>query len=399
VKIFRGKADRGATAVVVALTLVVLVGFTAVAIDGGRAYGERRSTQNASDQAALAAAWAACTQQGDSAAVAAGLASASTNGFSTGVTVQRMSGSTASYEATVTAVQENTFGRVIGANQLTIESRAVADCIRNIWGGGYALFASAPPQCASPVELDFTGGGVEVYGQVHSNGDLRIVGNNADPSTIHGLTTYVGTNNSNNVNFAGGESRVPTQPDPFNVNINDYRPGTKLSDFQDGVNYFSYTGVVMAGQLEDGVRAIRAGSRTRILQSGVYYTNGEFRNLSLEMAPGVTATFVAEGRISISGYSNNSYYIGDPNKVVMFSNYQEPEGCGNIRAIQFSASSGTWTGLIYAPNGEVVMSMAEGTGFDGAIYGYFIDLSGSGYSITYRDLTEGGPTFEVALQE
>jgi len=51
-------SQRGQALVLIALAVVGLVGFTALAIDGGRIFSDRRHSQNASDTAALAAALA-----------------------------------------------------------------------------------------------------------------------------------------------------------------------------------------------------------------------------------------------------------------------------------------------------------------------------------------------------
>lgn len=50
--------ERGQSLVLVALSLTVLLGATAVAIDAGQFFSERRFLQNAADAAALAAATA-----------------------------------------------------------------------------------------------------------------------------------------------------------------------------------------------------------------------------------------------------------------------------------------------------------------------------------------------------
>src|SRR5438309_7427594 len=50
-------AQRGQAIVLVALMIVVLLGFVGLAIDGGRAYLDRRHLQAAADAAALAAAY------------------------------------------------------------------------------------------------------------------------------------------------------------------------------------------------------------------------------------------------------------------------------------------------------------------------------------------------------
>lgn len=50
------RSERGQAIVLLAVVIVVLLGFTAVAIDGGMIYADRRNAQNAADAAALAGA-------------------------------------------------------------------------------------------------------------------------------------------------------------------------------------------------------------------------------------------------------------------------------------------------------------------------------------------------------
>jgi hypothetical protein len=52
----RGRDERGAISVIVALTMVVLLGFAALAIDVGMVYAERAQLQNGADAAAIATA-------------------------------------------------------------------------------------------------------------------------------------------------------------------------------------------------------------------------------------------------------------------------------------------------------------------------------------------------------
>jgi hypothetical protein len=54
----RTSDDRGAMAVLLAVSLVALLGLTGLVIDGGRAYADRRAVQNSADAAALAGAGA-----------------------------------------------------------------------------------------------------------------------------------------------------------------------------------------------------------------------------------------------------------------------------------------------------------------------------------------------------
>lgn len=55
--------QRGQALILIALAVVGLVGFTALAIDGGNVFSDRRHSQNASDTAALAAALALARQE------------------------------------------------------------------------------------------------------------------------------------------------------------------------------------------------------------------------------------------------------------------------------------------------------------------------------------------------
>ena len=63
-------SDSGQTLIWFALSLVVLLGIAALAIDVGRLYGERRRMQNAADAAALAGAHELCQGRPDADAVA-----------------------------------------------------------------------------------------------------------------------------------------------------------------------------------------------------------------------------------------------------------------------------------------------------------------------------------------
>src|SRR5215208_8361157 len=87
--------ERGQALIMIALAVVGLFGFSALAIDGSRIFSDRRHAQNAADTAALAAALARVRATGsnldvngnpiqpaiDAATVAAGLDRAASNGY------------------------------------------------------------------------------------------------------------------------------------------------------------------------------------------------------------------------------------------------------------------------------------------------------------------------------
>jgi hypothetical protein len=59
----RTKSEKGQALILIAFGIVALIGFTALAIDGGRVFSDRRNAQNAADTAALAAALAEIHEQ------------------------------------------------------------------------------------------------------------------------------------------------------------------------------------------------------------------------------------------------------------------------------------------------------------------------------------------------
>ena len=391
----------------VALALILLLGMTALALDGGMAYNERRSTQNGADHAALAAAWAKCQGATDATAQQAGRDSAIANGYDGAaadidVTLTKVTGTTGTYEAVISSTSKTNFAGVVGQPTVTVLSRATADCTRRIWGGGYALFANGPPACNAGFELDFSGGGVYIDGAVHSNGDLRFNGNNGNPSTITELATYVGNEAYNGVTFQTGIETTSTQPDPFAITYASYLPANNVGR----PNYFYHPsgGTIDDKWLVDNGYADKVGGDTILKKSGIFFTTGAIGSMSLSMGTDLITglptkvTLVAGGQIgTITGKSNVTNY--DPNGVLMFSNHQPPASCSSAsnKAVQISASSIAWTGLIYAPNGEVQMSLSSGASVNGAIFGHSVNLSGSDFSITYQDLGGGGPEYNVEL--
>ncbi len=55
---FKMKSEKGQALILIVFGMVALIGFTALAVDGGRVFSDRRNAQNAADTAALAAALA-----------------------------------------------------------------------------------------------------------------------------------------------------------------------------------------------------------------------------------------------------------------------------------------------------------------------------------------------------
>lgn len=144
-------SERGQAIVLLVLVFVGLLGIMGLAIDGGRLYTQRRSVQNAADNAALAAAFAMCSSGN---AVSAGVASASQNGFTaspptTTVSIQTppTSGTYAGDDeyvvVTITSRIGMGLGRIVFSGTPEVSARAVARCTSGGGpiGGGNGLIA------------------------------------------------------------------------------------------------------------------------------------------------------------------------------------------------------------------------------------------------------------------
>jgi hypothetical protein len=118
-------------------------------------------------------------------------------------------------------------------------------------------------------------------------------------------------------------------------------------------------------------------------------------------APGVTVTFVSEGQIELNGAASITGFdpvvAGGTVPLLMFSNAGTPPGC-NINAIQYSGNGISWSGLMYAPQGEVKMASSSNVAVLGSIIAHSVEVSGSDFAITWQDDPGGVPRFTVELE-
>jgi hypothetical protein len=404
----RIRDERGAAAFMVAISLLLLVGFAALAIDGGLGFDQRRGTQNAADNAALAAAWEACNPSGGTTPQAAALAVAADNGYDDNdpdVVVTANAHGATEYEVIIQRVNDTTFaGPGVAADTLTVVSRAVAVCEQEPFLGGYAIFAGAD-SCASggAIELDLTGATKTINGGIFSNGDLKINGPN---TTVNGDVNFRGSFTSNSGVTAEKWFGSP-RTYPLELDIAEFRPGGARQTAEPG-NYFNSapsTSIDNGWMVSNG-HATGNNSNIVITQSGIYYspkTGNDAINLKgVTTAPGVAVTFVSEGEMHVIGDADITGYApvteGAYSPLILFSNAEPPGSC-STNAIQFSGSSMTWTGLIYAPHGEVQMSASSTDAtINGSIIAYSVTISGSNFEINWVDAPGGSPRFKVELQ-
>ena len=154
-------SERGQAMILIVLAIVGLVGITALAVDGGMYYADRRRAQNAADSAVLAASLARLRGQNYQSVA---LARAQQNGYeddgvksSIEVNAPPVSGpyegNSEYIQIVITSHYNTTFGSVVGIHELTNNVEAVARAKPPEYGPlmqGYAVVSLAPASdCAA----------------------------------------------------------------------------------------------------------------------------------------------------------------------------------------------------------------------------------------------------------
>lgn len=176
-------SERGQVLVIIVLTMFGLIGMTGLAIDGSRAYSDRRHAQNAADTAALAAALAYVRTPGED-WTAVGFSRAASNGFDDNETSNFVdvyhppiegpyTGNTNYVQVIITSHLDTLFGQVVGIRQVTNTVNAVARVdppVETELYDGNAVVGLAPHQCKA-VKYQGTAGTVLVGGGIFVNSD------------------------------------------------------------------------------------------------------------------------------------------------------------------------------------------------------------------------------------
>jgi hypothetical protein len=154
----RTNSQKGQALILIAFGIVALVGFTALAVDGGRIMSDRRHAQNAADTAVLASALSKVN--GETTYKTKGTDRATSNGYTTGVnnrTVEvdlcsEVSGANACVglpagavkseyiRVRITSIVRMTFGRILGRKEATNVVEAIAHVQTSTSSGGGSFF-------------------------------------------------------------------------------------------------------------------------------------------------------------------------------------------------------------------------------------------------------------------
>jgi Flp pilus assembly protein TadG len=363
--------EKGSVAVIVALCMTVLMGFSAIVVDYGRLMLEKQNLQNAVDAACLAGA----QELPGATAVAQSSAQTyfSSNGFSTAdINSIQFENANKRIRMTASKTVEYTFAKILtNQGQGTVHVTAAAE-ISSIFGPyDYALFSGSQIDL-----LQFTGQNA-VVGDVHSNDSIK---NKAD---INGNVTAVGTISAD-IKASGSGDRIEgysilDMPDHTKLTQN----ATVLSAAT--LSYFGATYNIKNGIYE---YALDIGQLNSILHDyPLAYIDG---NVTIATVPGQYSEIAMAGGLIATGnivYDGSNVGMASQKSLVL---------CSTGGNIVFHGGNADLCGILYAPNGSVSL---DGTG--GKIYGSVIaDIidSNGGMNVVYDSTADDFmPETEIRL--
>lgn len=397
--------ERGQSLVLIALAIIGLFGFSALAIDGSRVFSDRRNAQNAADTAALSAALAKI--RGDVYADAA-VTRATSNGYANdanstvevhlcndpAITIACQGIPTNSPELAkrnpanyiqvkITSILPATFARIIGRNEFENIVTAIA------YAGpvepqplvnGAALAALAPNEPDAimgngNINLDINNSGIFSNSSVVDNappcqsGSMSTVGNGV--YTVDTSIQVVGSFcQSQNTSVSGGPV-IPASQIPYPPVINlptpsitcsgngssSFNASTNTTTFSPG-NYNSGINLNSTGNIHFSPGnycfhgSVSVGGTASIIANSVNFliTSGEFRTSG-------TSTFTCNDMLVYINGGSGMHFNGNGgnycNSVTFFAKTGDISWNGNVDNRFFAPIGGDYKGmLIYMPYGN-----------------------------------------------
>jgi hypothetical protein len=344
--------ESGQVMVVTVLSMSLLIGFLALAVDVGTLFRAKRLMQTAADSAAIAGAqeylYGDMTAAADAAAAQNGVPIGGANGGVVTVNNGPLSGphqgQSGYIEAIVSQTQPTFFGKIftgsIFQNSVAVTARAVAtlgpsqSCIYTLGSGGITLVGNS--------SITVTTCGIE------DNGNLSLTHNaSVTASSIGVVGTY------------SGSGATPT-------------PVVGIAPVSDPLAYLtappynpppcvSYSGAAtLTPGCYNGISL--AGNKSLTLSAGTYVINGDFNVAGNANLTGIGVTFEVLGSTSLAG--NGTINITAPtspttNPYLGILFYQPATNTSSLSLVGNAGS--TLEGVIYAPTAAVSLNGNAGS--------------------------------------
>lgn len=391
--------ERGQALIIIVFSILGLMGMSALAIDGGRAFLDRRRAESAASAAALTGAITRI-EGGDWRAAA--LATAKANGYNNDGLTNTVelntppldgpfSGNAEYIEVIITSKLDTYFGPVIGFPLITNVVNAVSQSKPAEYGPmfeGYALVSLAPhSKCDKHISF-------WIHGEATINlegGGLFVNSDNPDCAFIQFGSGSVRVKDNSPITVVGGEQIQKTKlitPYPIQTGAIpiSYPPAIQTPKVGCGNQMASadlLTGTMTPGNWDEDEFPPEGVNK---LENGVYCINGDFL-----LGPGAHLTgdnvvlVIEHGKVAISGDAEVNLSApkgGDFQGLLMYV----PIKNKSIIALNGSNSS-SYQGTIFAPGAEIRLNGGDSNfGYHSQIIGYTIEVDGnSSINIKYID--------------
>lgn len=385
---FSANSERGQSMVILAFAIIVLLGMSGLAIDGGVLFSERRNAQNAADAAAMAGAFAIL--QGND-PVSNAYARAADNDYDDNGTTNWVqvhyppiqgpyAGNPDFVQVDIDSHVDTYFAQFVFSGDLNSSVIAIAHAkpatVEPLLFGN-AIVGLAESGCAvvwshGNNNTDITGGGIHVNSD-HPDCAFKASGSNVlnvsdgDISVVGGFEIS-GTASVNPVPDTGAEVIVEPVIDPPNCTtsaVRDDGAGTFTPGYTDDFNF-------------------HGGDWT--LESGIYCVDGGFDvNSGTSITGHDVMIYVMSGDVTWNGSATLNLDAPDDGEYAGMLIYQDP---GNTARATINGDSGShFTGTMYFPSAEVQINGTGATdGFHSQVVGDTVDMSGtSDMSILYNE--------------
>jgi hypothetical protein len=383
-------------AVLMAVLLPVVVGVTALALDGGLLYLQRRQAQSIADAAALAGAYKIYNGSNFDAAQSAAIAIGTQNGIT--IDSSQVTSPKSGYIAvSVTVSKPKCFSALWGAGTLSVTATAVARSISTAYSTS-AILALNPT--GSSVTLSGTTQVTAVNGSVvvDSTSASSIVASGSPSITTPELDL------SGNITYSGANPNHATvtkysQPNTSDPLANLSAPSSSDMTVQSS-STISLTGTqtrtLQPGVYNGGITL--SGSSSVTLSPGVYYINGGGINLSGGTGISGNGVFIYNtggGTINLSGTGTialNPMSSGTYAGLTIFQDRSNSSGATMSGGSNFSN-----TGTFYFPGSRLTLSGISTIGVMGAqMIAKNLTFSGtSGVKVVYDNSVAGSSSLTL----
>lgn len=307
------ESEFGQVLILLTVGIITLLGFTALAIDGGRLYGERRHVQGIADTSSLTGALYIAQYDGEiteavkETAKNAAYSRASSNGYASGgptsveVSIERK-GSYYFVRTEISTAIDPVIAQIVYNGPLNVRAVSVARVYRmSSASTGQALYAMSKVEKNA---LEFTGNGeITIYGSgVYSNSNHStnsITFGGSSTTFIEGAANAAGGINVAGAVFDMAGNTFAGYHSPVEQSDNPIYPTPDCDGMDDGVRKQQGTDVSFSAGKYSGIN--ESGHNTYHFAEGMYCIDGAFTTKNGTFIGENVFFYVKSGNVSLAG--------------------------------------------------------------------------------------------------